>query len=1257
MAIRSQRKRRVERLPAVLIDAGDERVRLMQAVLDIAIVAGELVSDYVQSEHALERKDDASPATAVDRAAEAGILADLARVATGIPVVAAEEVAAGRLPVLNARFFLVDALDGAQDFISGGTDFTVNIGLIERGVPTLGVVYAPARSTVYWGDTVAGEAWRATQSPHGKRGPPVRIAVRQPTTSLRAVASKLHNTAETEAWLRAATIDNPLLIGSSLKFVLVAAGEADVYPRPAPTMEWDTAAGDAVLRAAGGRVLDPDGDPLLYGKPNFLNPGFLATGPFEPPAIRPFMRSNHPEPASATNRISRTENDVQLPDVATRRRSFELDFIFKGGLFDTQFYLAQYPEIAQNDVSALEHFYDIGYRQGRRPNLYFDPQWYLAQNPDVQQSGAHALVHYIAHGDIEGRKPSLIFDPSWYRKHNRLGNAENALAHYLTNRKKGHFAPIPEFDIKHYARLCPEVGTAGIDPFEHFISHGYREGRTPSPNFDPQFYSTRYLGGDTSQNPFLHYLAHKHDQGVFGHPPDDAPPIARDETPTPRDETPIPRAISFRGNFDTVDHRYISGWAQIPSISPKAACLELYVDDIFVTDARADLFRPDLLRAGIGDGRHGFEIPTPLLLLDGQPHKLSIHLANTALSLPNIPERVVVHSPLPLRHFTQVRDIVLNAKAQLEALGKLLSPDRGLDLLRRSDDATLYQRWFDKYGRLDPASRAALLAKAMAFPTKPTFSIIMPTFNTPVPMLQAAIKSVRNQLYPHWELCIADDASTASGTIDALKEIGSSDPRIKVEFRSDNGHISASTNSALSLATGDYICFLDHDDVLSDDALYQLARAVNDDDYDIIYSDEDKIDEFDIHHDPHFKPDFNYTLLLSYNYICHLMCIKESLVRKVGSFDTAMNGSQDYDFLLRCLENTAPNKIKHVPLVLYHWRAHAKSTALSMDSKGYAVVAGQGAIQAHLKRTTDTPTSVDLVPAGYRVTWSLPSSPPLVSIIIPTRDCPGILATCLSGLLNKTAYRNLEIIIVDNGSVEAETFKVFTVASSDPRVKILRHDKPFNYSEVCNLGAKHATGEFLLMLNNDIEIIDEHWLEEMVSQIHRPQVGAVGAKLLYPDGRIQHAGVILGVGGVAGHAHKYLDRASPGYISRAILAQELSACTAACLLVRRDVYEAVGGLNEVDLTVAFNDVDLCLRIRAAGYSIVYTPFATLYHHESLSRGLEDVPSKVLRSHTESAYMRARWSTQLDNDPFYSPNLTLAHEDFRIDVDRGRSRID
>jgi 3'(2'), 5'-bisphosphate nucleotidase len=278
----------------MLSDPADDRVRLLRAVLEIAIAAGGVVSDYVQGKQAIEHKADASPVSAADRAAEAVILAGLAHAAPGIPVVAEEEVATGRLPDVDARFFLIDALDGTKEFISGGTDFTVNIALIERGVPTLGVVYAPARSTVYWGDTVAGEAWRATQPPHGERGPAVRIAVRQPTASVCAVASKSHNTPETEAWLRAATIDHRVSIDSSLKFALVAAGEADVYPRAAPTMEWDTAAGDAILRVAGGRVLDLDGRLLVYGKPNFLNPGFLATELYEPPALRPFMRSGEP---------------------------------------------------------------------------------------------------------------------------------------------------------------------------------------------------------------------------------------------------------------------------------------------------------------------------------------------------------------------------------------------------------------------------------------------------------------------------------------------------------------------------------------------------------------------------------------------------------------------------------------------------------------------------------------------------------------------------------------------------------------------------------------------------------------------------------------------------------------------------------------------------------------------------------------------------------------------------------------------------
>ena len=743
-------------------------------------------------------------------------------------------------------------------------------------------------------------------------------------------------------------------------------------------------------------------------------------------------------------------------------------------------------------------------------------------------------------------------------------------------------------------------------------------------------------------------------QDIFGSPTVLPARLELDRRESTSFSTPVSqqneKVVAIRGVLDSIDHSYIRGWAQNINLPDRPVYLELYVDGSLNSSGYANVFREDLKRAGIGN-HHGFVLRTPLALLDGLDHSIRIVAANSNAVLPPGDLHFKLDIPLPLRYFAEVRDVLSAAATRLSELETLVAPEIGERLMKRTAAESVYQKWFRKYAQLTNESRSALHARWTSFESQPKFSILMPTFNTPPGMLRAAVESIRCQLYPVWELCIADDSSTSTATLNVLRDVEQSDARIRVHYRSENGHISQATNSALAMASGDYICLFDHDDLLSEDALFQLCCAVNEHPYDLIYSDEDKIDNSGVHHDPHFKPSFNYTLLLSYNYICHLLCVKSDLVAQVGGFRSETDGSQDYDFVLRCIDKTTSDKIKHIPLILYHWRAHAGSTAASIGVKNYAVTAGELAIQSHLSRV-GVEASVSVSPIfSYRVAWPIPANAPLVSAVIPTRDNADALAICLSGLLNGTDYANIEVIIIDNGSIKQETFDLFEVAKNKG-VKIIRHDAPFNYSEICNLGAKFASGDNLLMLNNDIEVLQKDWLTELVSQVARPGIAAAGAKLLYPDRRIQHAGVILGIGGVAGHAHKLLGCNETGYMARAIVAHELSACTAACLLIDRRVFETVGGFNEKELAVAFNDVDLCLKIREAGYGIVFTPYAELIHHESLSRGFEDVPSKVLRAQSEVAYMKARWGRLLEDDPCYSPNLTLIHEDFGIDIDRG-----
>lgn len=534
---------------------------------------------------------------------------------------------------------------------------------------------------------------------------------------------------------------------------------------------------------------------------------------------------------------------------------------------------------------------------------------------------------------------------------------------------------------------------------------------------------------------------------------------------------------------------------------------------------------------------------------------------------------------------------------------------------------------------------------------KPLFSVIMPVFDLPTEFLYKAIQSVQNQLYPNWELCIADDCSTDPEIKEILKKYQRQDSRIKVVFRELNGHISRASNSALELATGEYIALLDHDDELHEMALYWIAEEINKHpEARFIYSDEDKIDSSNWRYDPHFKPDWNPELFYSINYICHLAVIEKQLVDDIGRFRPGFEGSQDYDLFLRATEKVKAEEIRHIPKVLYHWRAIDGSTASQIAEKDYATKAGLQALNEFVSRT-DWPCRVDKgpLPTTYRLV-PIFTEEPSVTIIIPTRNGYDILRTCVTSVLEKTNYTNYDILIVDNQSDDFQTLEYLVkLNSEDDRVQVLKYDAPFNYSKINNYAIENAKGELICLLNNDIEVITPDWLREKVFYAQRTEIGAVGAKLLYPDGTLQHGGVILGIGGVAGHAHKYFPGDHPGYFCRAILPQALFAVTGACLLVRKSIYKQVGGMDEDNLQVAFNDVDFCLKMHEAGYRNLWTPYAELYHHESKSRGQDDTPDKKARFKAEGDFMQNKWSDCLLNDPMYSPHLSRTSEDFSLNL--------
>ncbi|MGH7556627.1 MAG: glycosyltransferase family 2 protein, partial [Gemmatimonadota bacterium] len=530
-------------------------------------------------------------------------------------------------------------------------------------------------------------------------------------------------------------------------------------------------------------------------------------------------------------------------------------------------------------------------------------------------------------------------------------------------------------------------------------------------------------------------------------------------------------------------------------------------------------------------------------------------------------------------------------------------------------------------------------------------SVVMPVYNTPEDLLREAIESVCAQIYGRWELCIADDYSTERHVRRILEEYSRDDPRIKVVYRDENGHISRATNSAFELASGSWVALLDHDDLLRPHSLAEVVLEIaSHPDAELIYSDEDKIDAEGRRYDPYFKPEFSRELFRSQNYLNHLTVHRAENIRAVGGWRPSFEGSQDYDLNLRILERIEMAKIRHIAKVLYHWRAVEGSTASAGDEKSYAYMAGLRALKEHVSRCR-LPACAEPAPGTqcYRLRFSEPESQPLVSLIIPTRDKVELVRACVESIRNKTTYRNYEIIVVNNGSVEGETIRYLHEIDQSDGIHVLPYTDSFNYSAINNFAVAHANGTIIGLINNDIEVISPDWLSEMVSWAVQPDVGCVGAKLYYADGSIQHAGVILGLNGVAGHSHRAFPRDHHGYFFRLKVIQNLSAVTAACMIVRKNVYEAVGGFNETDLPVAFNDVDFCLRVRETGYLNVWTPYAELYHLESTSRGAEDNPEKQARAVREIMYMQEKWERPLQNDPYYSPHLTKHAENFSLAI--------
>ena len=558
-----------------------------------------------------------------------------------------------------------------------------------------------------------------------------------------------------------------------------------------------------------------------------------------------------------------------------------------------------------------------------------------------------------------------------------------------------------------------------------------------------------------------------------------------------------------------------------------------------------------------------------------------------------------------------------------------------------------YQKWIVRHL---PSARELEKQRHEKFDYQPKISIVVPLYKTPEKYLHQLVESIKAQTYPNWELCLSDGSGADSPLRKTLEALEKSDERIKVIRNEKPLRIAENTNAGMEAATGDYIAFADHDDELTPHALFQCVKAVNENrDIRLLYSDEDKM-SMDGHKffQPHFKPDYNPDLLCTVNYICHLFVVRRDVVDQVGLFRPEFDGAQDYDFIFRCVEAVKPEEIYHIPKILYHWRCHEDSTAENPESKTYAFEAGKRAIEEHYRRTGIHAEVFQGEFLGLYRTRFIRDHDPLISIIIPNKDHTDDLKRCMDSIDKHSTYQNYEYIIVENNSTEEKTFQFYKKLEAEhPKARVVYWDREFNYSAINNYGASFAKGEYLLLLNNDTEIINEDCLEELLGYCMRSDVGAVGARMYYEDDTIQHAGVVIGFGGIAGHCFVLQPRGTTGYCHRIICAQDYSAVTAACMMVKKSAFDQVGGLTE-ELAVAFNDIDFCMKLRAAGYLIVYNPYAELYHYESKSRGLEDTPEKVARFNKEIATFEKRWPDIMrDGDPYYNPNLTLKSQDFSL----------
>ena len=911
-------------------------------------------------------------------------------------------------------------------------------------------------------------------------------------------------------------------------------------------------------------------------------------------------------------------------------------------LLDPKWYLDQYPDVRLLSMDPIQHYVTEGARERKNPNPYFFTTWYLQEYPDVAAAGLNPLLHYLEHGVSERRNPNPYFHITWYLETypEAVTSGMDPLLHYLRQEKNSRTDPHPLFHAHWYLEQYPEVAQNDMEPLLHYVLFGWREGKNPNPYFFTNWYVQRYPWAvDRCGNPFLHFLQFA---------------VEEKTSPNPYIDTAwylqtYPESAEYTGG--PLAH-YLHN-APAGRVNPNP-----YLETDWYLQAYPDVAANGLepllhyILYGAVENRNpgphfdtawywkltqglGVDGMNPLLHYIQQGEKMGIDpnpYFDGQWYLQQYPD-AAESSMSPFRHFLEI------------GLKEGRRPHPDYDAFTYQ---SAYAKWLHRFFLLDDQDREIIHHHINKFKSPPLLSVVMPVYNPPPEYLDQAIQSVRNQLYPHWELCIADDASTDPEIVRVLHRHCTEDARIKVMYRGENGHISNCSNSALEMVSGEYIALLDHDDLLAEDALFWVADAIlRHPDAGLIYSDEDKIDDFGHRLDPYFKSDWNPFLFLGHNMVSHLGVYRSSLVRHLGGFRVGYEGSQDYDLAARVVEQLSESQVVHIPRILYHWRILQGSTAASLGEKPYAQTASERAVNEHLQRL-GLAGRVELNTAlggMHRVRWELPDPPPLVSLIIPTRNGKDLVRQCIESILAKTTYPNYEILLVDNGSDDPEALGYFRELVESETVRLLRDDGPFNFSRLNNGAVEIAGGEVLVFLNNDTEVMAPDWLSEMVALTLVPQVGAVGAKLLYPDGTIQHGGVVMGVGGCASHMHWRLPAQAPGYFGRAHLLQAYTAVTAACLAVRKSVFVEAGGFDEERFKVGYNDVDFCLKVRKKGYWNVWTPWAELIHHESISRGTEDTSEKKQRFWNELSLLKKAWPNAFYSDTAYNPNLTLDKTDF------------